>query len=433
MTTTASDLLILGWLSIPVLGTGLWIVARKTSNPLHPVPVIAGSFALLAAANLAWARSLGFYPLNLYGLGAIITGLASLAAGGALATLAYPPLRAQTGDAQKTASSLEGPAFLAAGLLLLFFCLVSNLLYWRDMGAVVGGIGTAIRNPWLVKQAELSGRLDPYAAPYFFRSSILVAVALALAAIKNPGRLLPRIAIGVYALTVLANVRRDPMLIAAAALLGTAVVAAENPRRLILPLAAGATVLLVVSVALLRVLESSGLPLTVVLFGYTAGNLSSFQAVVDGYYPRVDRLPLEHSLYFFYSAAKYLDPALTPAPVIKPNPEVGLLPNTYSFLADYYLDLGPAGLVLVPLGVGAVAAFSYGLAIRRPTFFSFCLFAAVYAASVRSWMNNDWSWLTIPTTAAYAAVAQVVLLGPIKAVVGFLAAGGHRASIRVPT
>ncbi|GBD32983.1 hypothetical protein HRbin33_01959 [bacterium HR33] len=423
MTASASDLVILGWLLLPALGAGIWIVLRTAANPLHPIPVIAASFALLATANLFWAESLGFYRLNLHGLGAIITGLASLAAGGAAATLAYRPVRPETTGREDQDAFLEGGVFLAAGSILLLLCLLSNLFYWRDVAQTLGGLGTAARNPWLIKQAELSGRLDPYAAPYFFRNSILVPVALALAAIKNPGRWLPRIMIALYAVTVLTNVRRDPMLIAAAALLGTAVVAVESPRRLILPLAAGAAVLLVVAVALLRLLETSGLPLTTVLFGYTAGNLSSFQAVVDGYYPRVDALPLEHTLYFFYSAAKYLDPGLAPAPVIKPNPEVGLLPNTYSFLADYYLDMGPAGLVVVPFAVGVVASLSYSLAIRRPSFFSLCLFAAVYAASARSWMNNDWSWLTIPTTAVYAAAAEVVLIAPLKAIVRFLASG----------
>lgn len=427
MTASASDLVILGWLLLPVLGIGIWIVLRTTANWLHPVFVIVGSFALLAAANLTWAESLGFYGLNRYGLGAIITGLASLAAGGAVATLAYRPARPETTAPEENDILSEGKVFLTAGSILLALCLLSNLLYWRDVSQVTGGLATAARNPWLVKQAELSGTLDPYAASYFFRGSILVPVALTLAAIKNPGRWLPRIMIAVYAVTVLINVRRDPMLIAGGALLGTAVVAVEKPRRLILPLAAGGAVLLLVALGLLRLLETSGLPLTTVLFGYTAGNLSSFQAVVDGYYPRVDALPLEHTLYFFYSAAKYLDPALTPAPVIKPNPEVGLLPNTYSFLADYYLDLGPSGVVLVPFGVGAVASLSYSLAIRMPSFFSLCLFAAVYAASVRSWMNNDWSWLTIPTTAVYAAVAQVLLLAPINAVVRFLGTSPTRA------
>lgn len=430
MTASASDLVILGWLLLPVLGIGVWIVLRTTANWLHPVPMIGASFALLAAANLAWAESLGFYGLNRYGLGAIITGLASLAAGGAIATLAYRPARPDTAAREENDVSSERKVFLTAGAILLVLCIISNLLYWRDVSQAVGGLAAAASNPWLVKEAELSGRLDPYAAPYFFRSSILVPVALALGVIKNPGRWLPRIMIAVYAATVLTNVRRDPMLIAGAALLGTGVVAVENPRRLILPLAAGGAVLLLVALVLLRLLETSGLPLATVLFGYTAGNLSSFQAVVDGYYPRTDALPLERTLYFLYSAAKYLDPGLTPAPVIKPNPEVGLLPNTYSFLADYYLDLGPAGLVVVPFGVGAVASLSYSLAIRRPSFFSICLFAAVYAASVRSWMNNDWSWLTIPTTAVYAAVAQVVLLVPIKAVVRFLAASPTRPITR---
>ena len=52
---------------------------------------------------------------------------------------------------------------------------------------------------------------------------------------------------------------------------------------------------------------------------------------------------MENTFYFFYSLLKFVDPSLAPASVVKPNPYEPILPNTYSFLADFYLDLAVVG------------------------------------------------------------------------------------------
>jgi oligosaccharide repeat unit polymerase len=126
-----------------------------------------------------------------------------------------------------------------------------------------------------------------------------------------------------------------------------------------MPLLAGVGALLAVSVVLLVALTRVRFPVGVALFGYTAGNLSAFQALLDGYYPAgLDREPLEHTFYIFFSLLKFIDSSFAPQEVIKPNPDQALLPNTYSFLADFYLDLGVAGLVLIPLLIGLLIGFA---------------------------------------------------------------------------
>lgn len=392
----------------------------RVRNPLHPALVLSAMLLVLAVLNVSFAEAVRFYPLQASGAGALTLSLVGLLAGALLATLVYPP---GTGSpAERLGQVVSARAAWWFGLILFGLFAGSTVIYWVHVANTLG-LATVFTAPARLKSAELTGLINPDAPAFFFRNTLLIPVGLTVAAYANPRRWLPKLFLAVYLLVILISVRRSPIMQAFAATLAIASISTVNFRSLLGPLAAGFGVLLAFSLYLLNLFRGLRLPFEALLFGYTAGNLSSFQAVLDGYYPPGPRHPMENTLYIFYSLFKYFDPHYAPQPIIKPNPLQPLLPNTYTFLADFYLDGGIAGLVVFPLLIGGLIGFSYSLAVRRPHYITYVLFAAVYASVSISFLTNPWGWFTIPFSALHAAILWMVLLVPCEAVVRLFRSG----------
>jgi len=400
---------------LPVLGGLIGLVYVQTRNPLHPFFALISIFTILVLVNFLFAQPLGFYPLRLDGLGAVVLALTALSLGVVGATWAVPPDRA--GARRRLARLVDADGALLLAVVLFALCLLANAFYWIEVQQRLG-IGAVLARPASLKAAELSGYLALTNPIYLFRVNAVVPVALTMAAYLNPDRRLPKVMLAVALTLMLFQVRRDPIINLFAAALAVAIVAAPRLRGLALPLGIGLTAISAMGIGVLALLSTLPLPFGQILFGYTAA-LSSFQALLDGFYPEGPHQPLEYTLYVFYSLFKYVDEFVRPESIIRLNPAQPLLPNTYSFLADFYVDAGVAGLVIMPLLIGMLMAGACSLATRRPTLVTLSLFAAVYGAAAMSFVNNEWSWFMIPGTVFYAALCTVLLLAPCTVLARF--------------
>lgn len=395
----------------------------RVRNPFHPAFLLVAMFVPLAAGNFLFADLVRFYPLRAHGAGALTLSLTTMMLGALGATLAYPPDPSPPEVRLRRAVSPEGSYWFAVILFGLFA--LSTIAYWSDVAGTIG-LGTVFRAPARLKSAELGGLINPDSPGYFFRNTLLVPVALTMAVYANPKRWSPKLFLAVFLFTILISVRRGPILQAFGVTIAIASISTPRFRTLLLPLAAGLGVFLGFSLFLMFLFRSLNLPFETLLFGYTAGNLSSFQAALDGYYPGRPQQPVENTLYFFYSLFKYFDPTYAPVSVIKPNPLQPMLPNTYTFLADFYLDAGVLGLVLFPGLVGLLIGFSYSLAHRRPHYVTYAFYGAVYAIVCISFVVSGWGWFTIPLSAVQAGLLWLLLLVPCEAVIRLFATGRPR-------
>jgi oligosaccharide repeat unit polymerase len=381
---------------------------------------------MLSTANFAFAGLVAFYPLRLSGAGALTLSFTCLSAGVLLATLALPP-----GPRGSAPSPVDPRAAYWLAVIMFTLFLVSNAFYWSEVAGTVG-LRVAALSPAKLKAAELFGAIDQNSPAFFFRNTILVPVALTLAVYLAPQRWLPKVLLGVFLAIALVQVRRVAIFQAFSASLAVAVITVPRLRQLFLPAAVGFGALMSLSLTLLALFRGLSISFGALLFGYTAGNLSSLQAGLDDYYPRGADHPFEHTLYIFYSLFKYVDPAYAPGSIIKFNPHQPPLPNTYTFLFDYYLDAGVVGLAVFPLIVGLLIGTAYSLAVRRPSFIRLSFFAAVYSATVMSFMNNDWSWFSIPGTALHATIVQLLILGPLTLALAFHQHGARSGGAATP-
>lgn len=89
--------------------------------------------------------------------------------------------------------------------------------------------------------------------------------------------------------------------------------------------------------------------------------------------------------------------------------------NTHAFLADFYLDFGAFGAVLLAFLLGLFVKWSYVIALKRPNIFNQAIWICVGFASFLLFFSNHFTSLTYPLLAfvlfnAYRLISRSVVL-----------------------